>query len=120
MKIAITSSGKTLDSQVDPRFGRAAYFILVDADTNAFEVYDNEQNLNAPQGAGIHAAETVSRLGAEAVITGQCGPKAFHALQAAGIRVATGAQGTVREAVEQFRKGEIKPTDAPDVAGHWA
>jgi predicted Fe-Mo cluster-binding NifX family protein len=120
MKLAITSSGKTLESQVDPRFGRAAYFIIADDGTGTIEAYDNAQSLNASQGAGIQAAETVSRLGAEAVITGHCGPKAFRALRAAGIQVVVGAQGTVREAIERFRKGEIKPTEAPDVEGHWA
>ena len=120
MKIAITSSGKTLESPVDPRFGRAAFFIVVDLDTGAFEAHDNAQNLNAAQGAGIQAAETVSRLGAEVVITGHCGPKAFRTLDAAGIQVVTGAQGTVRESVESYRKGELRPAEAPDVESHWA
>lgn len=119
MKIAITSSGKTLDAPVDPRFGRAAFFILVDAKTGAFEVHDNAQTLNAAQGAGIQAAETVSRLGAEAVITGHCGPKAFRTLQAAGIKVVIGARGTVAEAIEDFKAGRLKPAESADVEGHW-
>lgn len=120
MKIAVTASGNTLDSPVDPRFGRAAFFTVVDADTGAFEVHDNAQNLNAAQGAGIQAAETVSRLGAEVVITGHCGPKAFRALRAANIQIVVGANGTVREAVERFKKGELKAAGTPDVEGHWA
>ena len=120
MKIAVTASGASLDAPLDPRFGRAARFIVVDSATGAFTVHDNTQNLNATQGAGIQTAETVSRLGAEAVITGHCGPKAFRALQAAGIQVVTGATGTVREAVARFQKGELQPSTGADVEGHWA
>lgn len=120
MKIAITSGGETLDSKVDPRFGRAAKFILLDTETGTFQAVDNTQNLNAAQGAGIQAAATVSRLGAEVVVTGHCGPKAFRTLQAAGIKVAAGAQGTVAEAVEAFKAGRLKSADSADVEGHWA
>jgi predicted Fe-Mo cluster-binding NifX family protein len=118
MKIAITSNGRTLESPVDPRFGRAAFFIIVDAEGGAFEAHDNAQNLNAAQGAGIQAAETVSRLGAEVVLTGHCGPKAFRALQAAGIKIVVGVEGTVKEAAERYRRGELCPASAPDVMGH--
>ena len=75
MKIIITSEGTSLESPVDPRFGRAKHFILVDTDTGEFSSHDNAQNLNAPQGAGIQAAQTVARLGAEAVLTGHVGPR---------------------------------------------
>jgi predicted Fe-Mo cluster-binding NifX family protein len=119
MKVAISCSGDSMDAPVDPRFGRAAKFIVLDTDTGAFEVHDNAQNLNAAQGAGIQSAEAVSRLGAEAVITGHCGPKAFRTLQAAGVKVVIGAKGTVAEAVEAFKKGELKPAEAADVEGHW-
>ncbi len=120
MKIAVTSSGATLDAPVDPRFGRAAWFVVVEVATGAFTVHDNTQNLNAAQGAGIQTAETVSRLGVEVVITGHCGPKAFRALQVAGIQAVTGATGTVREAIERFQKGEVKQATSADVEGHWA
>jgi predicted Fe-Mo cluster-binding NifX family protein len=120
MRVVITASGNTLDAQVDPRFGRAAYFIAVDSQSGAFQAHDNNQNLNATQGAGIQSAETVSRLGAEVVITGHCGPKAFRTLSAAGIKVVVGAQGTVAEAIEAFKSGALVPTDAPNVEGHWA
>jgi predicted Fe-Mo cluster-binding NifX family protein len=83
MKIIVTSEGPSLDSSVDPRFGRAKHFVLVDTETDAFSAHDNAQNLSAPQGAGIQAAQTVARLGAEAVLTGHVGPKAFTTLQAA-------------------------------------
>lgn len=120
MKIAVTSSGRTLEAPVDLRFGRAAYFILADTETGAFEAHDNAQNLNAAQGAGIQAASTVSRLGAEVVITGHCGPKAFRTLRAAGVQVVVGAEGTVASAIEDFKAGKLKPTESSDVEGHWA
>jgi len=120
MHILVTSSGKTMESPVDERFGRAAHFIVVDDATGAFEAHDNAQNMLAAQGAGIQAAESASRLGAEVVITGHCGPKAFFALRTAGIRIVVGAHGTVKEALEGFRKGDLKPADSADVAGHWA
>jgi predicted Fe-Mo cluster-binding NifX family protein len=119
MKVIVTAVGPTLDSPVDLRFGRAAMFLLVDTETGAVAAHDNAQNLNAAQGAGIQSAETVSRLGAEIVLTGHCGPKAFRALQAAGIRVVVGARGTARETVAQFAKGLLKPAEAPDRIGHW-
>ncbi|HNT86580.1 MAG TPA: NifB/NifX family molybdenum-iron cluster-binding protein [Candidatus Hydrogenedentes bacterium] len=119
MKVVVTASGQSLDAQVDPRFGRAAYLIVVDTETGAWSAHDNVQNLNAAQGAGIQAADTVSRLGAEALITGHCGPNAFRTLASAGIKVMVGAQGTVSEAIEAFKSGALTPTDAPNVAGHW-
>jgi len=120
VKLAITSSGRTLTDPVDPRFGRAAFFIVVDTETGVSEAHANEQSLNAAQGAGIQAAETVSRLGATAVLTGHCGPKAFRALQAAEIQVVIGAEGSCEQALDQFKKGVLKPAGKPDVEGHWA
>ena len=119
MKIAITASGKTLDVPVDPRFGRASAYILYDTATKSFQAVDNTQSLNAEQGAGIQAAETISRLGVECLITGHCGPKAFRALSAAGIRIYSGASGTVAEAIAAFEAGKLVPTPAADVDGHW-
>jgi len=120
MIIAVSASGATLDAKVDPRFGRAASFIVFDSDTGAFHAHDNVQNLTAAQGAGIQAAETVSRLGASVVITGHCGPKAFRTLSAAGIQIVVGAEGTVAEAIEAFKSGVLAPADAPNAEGHWA
>lgn len=119
MIVVVSASGETLESKVDPRFGRAAHFIVVNTETGLFEAHENSQNLNAAQGAGIQAAENVSRLGAEIVITGHCGPKAFKTLSAAGIQVITGAEGTVAEAIDAFISGALKATDAPNVEGHW-
>jgi predicted Fe-Mo cluster-binding NifX family protein len=120
MKIVVTSQGTNLDSPVDPRFGRAKHFLLVDTETMQTTAHDNAQNLNAPQGAGIQAAQAVYNLGAGAVVTGNVGPKAFATLHAAGIAVYLGASGTVREAIEQFRSGWLQPTEAANVEGHWA
>jgi predicted Fe-Mo cluster-binding NifX family protein len=120
VKLAISSSGKTLADPVDPRFGRAAFFIVVDSETDAYEAHANTQSLNAAQGAGIQAAETVSSLGANTVLTGHCGPKAFRALRAAGIQVVVGAEGSVQQALDQFKKGALKPAENADVEGHWA
>ena len=119
MKIAITSQGKDLNAAVDLRFGRAANFILVDSETNAFEVIENKQNLNLPQGAGIQAGKTIVDNKAEAVITGNCGPKAFKVLSAAGVKIYIGAKGTVRESIERYNKGELQEADNPNVEGHW-
>ena len=119
MKVAVTARGDTPDAEVDPRFGRARAFIVMDTENEGFKVVDNQQNLNAAQGAGIQAAQAVSALSAGAVITGHCGPKAFRALRAAKIDVFTGAAGTVKEAFEKYKRGELKQAENADVEGHW-
>jgi predicted Fe-Mo cluster-binding NifX family protein len=119
MKIVVSASGEGLEAQVDPRFGRAAAFVLFDTQTREVQQVDNRQSLNAAQGAGIQAAEAISRLGAECLITGHCGPKAFRTLQAAGIRVYTGAAGTVGEAIAALEQGRLALAEAADVDGHW-
>ncbi|KPL11856.1 dinitrogenase iron-molybdenum cofactor biosynthesis protein [candidate division BRC1 bacterium SM23_51] len=120
MKIAITAQGKDIQNQVDPRFGRAPWFIIADTDTGQFEAVDNAQNVNALQGAGIQAAQNVARHGVACVLTGHCGPNAFRALLAAGIQVIVGIEGTVAEAIERFQRGELRPADRPNVEGRWA
>ncbi|WP_022664870.1 NifB/NifX family molybdenum-iron cluster-binding protein [Desulfospira joergensenii] len=119
MKIAITSKGRGLDAQVDPRFGRASYIIVVDTDTKEFEVIDNENNKNAFKGAGIQAASSISEKGAKVLLTGFCGPNAFKTLDAAGIKVANDADGTVSGVIEQFNKGKFTYADGANVDGHW-
>jgi predicted Fe-Mo cluster-binding NifX family protein len=119
MKIAVTASGRTLEAAVDPRFGRAPAYILYDTEAKSFQAVDNSQGLNAAQGAGIQAAETISRLGAECLVTGHCGPKAFRALAAAGVRVYSGASGTVAEAIAALEAGKLPQASAADVDGHW-
>ena len=94
MKVAISSSGKDLNSQVDPRFGRCTYFLIVDTDDMSFEVFDNESGMLGG-GAGIQSAQFVASKGARAVITGNCGPNAVSTLDAAGIQVFLGNTGTV-------------------------
>lgn len=118
MKIGISSTGKDLDVQVDPRFGRCQYFLIVDTDTMSFEYISNESAM-ASGGAGIQAAQSVVKAGVEAVITGNMGPNAFQTLSAAGIKVVTGVSGTVKDAVEKYKKGELKETTAPSVGSHF-
>lgn len=119
VKIVITSQGPELRSSVDPRFGRAQYFVVYDTQTQQHSAHSNEQNLQAVQGAGIQAGRQVVDLGAEAVLTGHVGPKAFATLKAGGVAVYTGIQGTVQEALEQFQAGSLQPSDKANVEGHW-
>jgi predicted Fe-Mo cluster-binding NifX family protein len=119
MKIAITSQGADLESPADPRFGRAKWFLIVDTENNTFEAVDNVQNLNAARGAGIQAAQNVASYKVDAIVTGHVGPNAFRTLQAAGIKVYIGAQGTVLESLEKFKGGELEEAGNPDVEGHW-
>ncbi|MDY6913166.1 MAG: NifB/NifX family molybdenum-iron cluster-binding protein [Planctomycetota bacterium] len=119
MKLVITSQGQDLSSQVDPRFGRAKCFMVVDTDSEAFIAHDNSQNLNAVQGAGIQAGKTIIDLGAEAVVTGNIGPKAFATVQAGNVKVYIGATGTVADALEQFKAGKLQQATGANVEGHW-
>jgi predicted Fe-Mo cluster-binding NifX family protein len=119
MKLVVTSSGTDLSSSVDLRFGRAKNFILFDTKTNDFTVHDNSQNLNLAQGAGIQAGQTVVNLGAEALITGNVGPKAFNILRAGGIGIYVTEGTTVKEAIEGFKSGTLKRVDDATVEGHW-
>jgi predicted Fe-Mo cluster-binding NifX family protein len=119
MKIAVTSKGTDLDSEVDPRFGRAAYILVVDSETLDFETLDNKSNVNALKGAGIQTASMVSDKGAEVLLTGFCGPNAFKTLKAANIGVANDASGSVRQAVQDFLDGKLVQADSANVEGHW-
>jgi predicted Fe-Mo cluster-binding NifX family protein len=120
MRIAVTATGKTSDSGVDPRFGRAKYFLVYDTDTEQYQAIDNQINVNAIQGAGIQAGEVISKEHVDVLLTGHCGPKAFRTLQAAGVTVVTGASGTIGEAVQRYLDGELTEAKGPDVEGHWA
>lgn len=119
MVIAVTVQGNDLQGQVDPRFGRAEHFLIVDSETMGFEVVENEQNLSLPQGAGIQAAQTVAKNRAEVLLTGNCGPKAFKTLQAAGIKVVVGVSGRIEDAIQAYLRGELHPAAAANVEGHW-
>jgi len=119
VKIAITSKGTDLDSEIDPRFGRASYILIVDSETFEFEVLDNKENVNALKGAGIQAASMVSDKGAEVLLTGFCGPNAFKTLKAAKVGVANDAGGSVRDAVQAYLDGKLPLSDQANVEGHW-
>lgn len=120
LKVAVSARGQNLESMIDPRFGRCGWFVVADTVTGEYRAVSNEQNLNAAQGAGIQAANNASRQGVEAVITGHCGPKAFRTLSAAGIKVFSGAEGTVAEALGKLKNGELKEAEGADVEGHWS
>ena len=117
MKIAITSSGPELTSQVDPRFGRCAYFIFVDTDNDKFEAIENS-GAQGMGGVGIQAGQAMIDKGAKVVLTGNCGPNAFQTLTAAGVEVITGVTGTVKEVVEKFKAGGFKSVSGPNVSPH--
>jgi predicted Fe-Mo cluster-binding NifX family protein len=119
VKVAVTSQGPDLTSAVDPRFGRAKFFIVVDTATGESTAHDNTQNLNALQGAGIQAAQKVVSLGVEAVLTGNVGPKAFTTLQAGGVKTYIGGARSVTDAVEQLKAGRLECVSKPNVEGHW-
>ena len=116
--IAVSAEGPSMDDPVDPRFGRAAGFLLVDPDTLATEYIDNGASQARAQGAGIQAAETLARAGVQVVLTGFVGPKAFAALSGAGIQVVQNLDGlTVRQAVEKFKNNAVTPSSAPNSPG---
>lgn len=117
MKIGVSSTGENLDANVDQRFGRCKYFLIVDTESMEFEVLSNE-NAMASGGAGIQAAQTIAKTGAEVVVTGNVGPNAFQTLSAAGMKIFTGASGTIKESIEKYKKGELKETEAPNVGSH--
>ncbi len=119
MKFCIPATGEGLEAAVDRRFGRAAHFVVVDTETGQAESFPNE-GATAGHGAGVKAAQSVARSGAEAVLAPACGPKAFEVLEAAGIAVYSGAAGTVREAVEAFEKGQLTRLEEADAAAGWA
>ncbi|MCP3951555.1 MAG: dinitrogenase iron-molybdenum cofactor biosynthesis protein [Desulfobacterales bacterium] len=118
MKIAISATGKDLDCRIDTRFGRCAHFILVETDDMSYEAFDN-QNAALSGSAGIQSASFVASKGAQCVLTGNCGPKAAEVFSSTGIDVYTGQQGTVRDAVENFKKGGIEAagTNVPEKFG---
>lgn len=120
-KIAVSSESPDLDARVDPRFGRAAGFVIVDPETMAFEYVDNGSSQVMAQGAGIQAAEIVAGAGARVLLTGFVGPKAFQALSAAGIKIGQNVDNlTVREAVKRFQAGDVPVAEAPNSRGHRA
>lgn len=118
MKIAVSAMGTTLDAEIDPRFGRCQYFIIVDPETMQFQALENS-GVMAGGGAGISTAQTIAGKGIEAVLTGNCGPNAYQVLSAAGIKVVTGVSGKVQDAIQDYRAGKLKASSQPNVAGHF-
>ena len=117
MKIAVSSEGPNLEANVDPRFGRCQYFIIVDTDTLEFEAVDNSNN-TASGGAGIASAQAVSNKEVKAVLTGHCGPNAYQVLAASEIQVITGVSGKVKDAIEGYKEGRFQQTSGPTVDAH--
>ena len=118
MKICVSASSGSLDATVDSRFGRCPYFVMVNSETMKFDVVANESS-NAVHGAGIQAAQTVVNMGVKVVLTGNVGPNAFNVLSATGIKIVTGASGSVRDSVEKYKKGELQEVSNPTVGGHF-
>ncbi len=118
MKVCVSAVANNLDAQVDPRFGRCPYLVIVDSESMQFEAIPNTAS-GAMGGAGIQAAQTVASKGVKVLITGNVGPNAFQALAAAGVKIVVGAFGTVRQVVEKYKRGELKETNAPTVGGHF-
>jgi len=118
MKIAISAMGRTLDAEIDPRFGRCRYFIIVDPETMQFEDLENSGAMNGG-GAGISTAQTIAGKGIEAVLTGNCGPNAYQVLEAAGIKVITGVSGKVQDAIQSYKSGKLSASAQPNVTDHF-
>lgn len=119
MKVAITATGTGIDSQVDPRFGRAQHILIVDENGKILEAVDNAQNLNAMRGAGIQAAKLLADRKVDVLMTGHCGPNAFTTLKAAGIKICTEQSGTVKETLDRLNRNEVEFAEQADVEGHW-
>jgi len=117
MKIAVTSTAPSIDAIMDERFGRCAYFVIVDTETMEHEGLENH-TASLSSGSGIQAARTMADRGVSAVLTGNVGPKAYTALEAAGLKVITGCIGTVRDSVEKFKTDSLASAAGPNVSGH--
>jgi len=118
MRIAVSTSGPSLDAEVDSRFGRCQYFIIVDPETMQFDAVENSGAM-AGGGAGVSAAQMIAGKGVEAVLTGNCGPNAYQILSAAGIKVITGVVGKVQDVIQGYKSGKFKVSSQPNVPGHF-
>jgi len=117
MKICISSTGKDLDAFVDQRFGRCRYFLIFDTETMNVKTISNESTLSSG-GAGIQAAQSVIKEEIVSVITGNIGPNAFQILQAAGVKVYTATDVTIKDAIDNYKKGKLKETISANVESH--
>jgi predicted Fe-Mo cluster-binding NifX family protein len=121
MKVAISTQGDDIEALVDPRFGRAAWFIIVDSESGEWTPIDNSVNADASGGAGVQAGTTVVDQGVGSVITGNVGPNAHKVLAAAGVSIFQAGNGvTARHALQRWNAQELAPAEAPTVAGHWS
>jgi predicted Fe-Mo cluster-binding NifX family protein len=109
VKIAVSARGPALSSELDPRFGRASYFVVVDTDTGKLSSHDNSHNVRVAQGAGAHAAQDIVNFGVEGLITGNISPDAATALKAGKVKVYKQTWGTVRDGIERFKSGRLTP-----------
>lgn len=117
MKIILTTTSPDIDSDIDARFGRGAYFLIVDTDTLEWEAHPNP-GVSASGGAGVQGAQFALDHGVGAAISGNFGPNACGGLKAAGISMYLfGSCRTAREAIEQFKAGQLDSVDAPTGAG---
>ncbi|MCF8053846.1 MAG: dinitrogenase iron-molybdenum cofactor biosynthesis protein [Deltaproteobacteria bacterium] len=119
MKIAFTTAGESLEAALDSRFGRAPKFLIYETDDGSYIIIDNEQNLNAAQGAGIQAAQSVIKAGALAVVTGHCGPKAFKVLSAGGVTIYNSTAPTIISALVEYTNGKLAPLSSANAEAHW-
>lgn len=118
MKIAISSTGKDLHSQINPRFGRCQYFIFIDPETMEFEAFENS-GLMASGRAGIEAAQQIAKKGASILITGNLGPNAASALSASGIKVYLVSGRTIRDTIEAYKSGSLCETSGASVPSRF-
>ena len=117
MKIAVSATAPDLSAQVDLRFGRCRYFIIVDPESLEFESIENS-SVMAGGGAGVATAQLIVGKEVEAVLTGNCGPNAFSVLEAAKIKVMTGVAGTIQDVVEGYKSGKYQASSQANVAPH--
>ena len=118
MKVVVTAQGQDLEAMVDPRFGRCQYFLFIDTESMQLEAVVNPAR-QAGGGAGIQAGQLVADKGAEAVITGNVGPNASRVLTGSGIKVYTGAAGSVSGVIEKFKEGKFTQSSGPTVREHF-
>ena len=121
MKVAVTSYGENLSGKVDRSFGRAKWFVVVDAEKETIEAHSNKQNVNAAQGAGIQAAQNISNLGVDVVLTGNVGPNAFRTLSAASIKIFIVDKDieTVRDALSEWEADRLQEVSEATIEGAW-
>jgi len=118
MKVAITTEAPSLEAMIDPRFGRCAYFLIVETEDLGFEAIENP-NLELGGGVGIQSAQFMAEKGVKYVLTGNCGPNAHQVLSAAGIEVVVGCSGMARDVIERFKAGQLPKAEQPNVADHF-